>query len=168
MPFSSSLASVPCYLGDNLTVVPYKVITGGIASLAQLVAMAKQDCVAPDITPESFPVVAGSKGEQELFLFLFGCLMESHVQVFAAMEKLGKRPATIAELLPLGARFSELQKNNSVTALGSVARIKGKDETVCLSTVGRCTQYLQRSLSLVSFLGPWQTDFAHLAANKGE
>ena len=57
----------------------------------------------------------------EVTLFHFGREIKSEAAI-SEMDKDGYRPATIKELLALGASYPELQKHFPVVALGSVWR----------------------------------------------
>ncbi|HEY4715179.1 MAG TPA: hypothetical protein VIH31_01605 [Candidatus Paceibacterota bacterium] len=91
----------------------------GTKILEQLIADGKYDWKNPDIKEKNFPIKDKTKRMATIELFHFGFDISSESAV-KAMEKEGFRPATIEELLALGAKHPELQKEFPIIALGSV------------------------------------------------
>lgn len=81
----------------------------------------KYDYINENITEKHFPVSKDEHGrkEQTFTLYHFGNGVESDYAI-AQMEKDGKRPATLRELLAFGEANPELQRQFSIIALGSV------------------------------------------------
>jgi hypothetical protein len=77
------------------------------------------------------------------------------------MNRNGLRPATIEELLTVGAEFPDLQRKYPVIALGSVRESCGLRYVACLSK-----DTSLRYLSLSQFDGVWGADCRFLAVRK--
>ena len=87
-------------------------------SLAQMIEAGKYYWVNDDITAEHFPVKGESK-QVEITLLHFDRYISSDEAV-KEIDKMGYRPATLPELLALGASQPELQRQFPIVALGSV------------------------------------------------
>lgn len=90
-------------------------------SLKDSIKAGGYDWVNSDITEEHFPAEKQEKGkkEQSFSLYHFGKDAESD-WVIVQMDKDGKRPATIRELLVYGEKFPETQRQFPIIELGSV------------------------------------------------
>lgn len=102
----------------------FKVVVDYSCSLAEMISAGHYNWTHNDITTEHFPVQGEGKQEIEITLFHFGKTTTSE-EVLAEMEKQGYRPATIEELLALGASQPELQKQFPIVAFGSCWRSQG-------------------------------------------
>ena len=128
----------------------FRVAVDYTQTLKQMISAGKYDWVNGDITQDHFPIKGNGKKEEEVVLFHFDKVMTSE-QAITEMDKTGFRPATIEELLALGAQQPELQKQFPIVALGSVwRRPSGSRDVPCLSWIGR-----QRRLDLDWFEGAW-------------
>ena len=74
-----------------------------------------------DITSKHFPSQETGSREVVIELFHFGKDMSTD-EVLAELDKQGYRPATLKELLPLGEKYPNLQREFPIIALGSVWR----------------------------------------------
>lgn len=132
-------------------------------SLKDSIAAGRYDWVNSDITEEHFPVEADEKEtkEQSFTLYHFGKNMESD-DVIAAMEKDGKRPATVRELLAFGEVNPELQRQFPIIALKSVWVVRlGNRRVACLGS-----DSVKRGLYLSWFDFGWSGDCRFLAVSK--
>lgn len=93
-------------------------------SLPEMITAGRYDDVSNSITPERFPIQGIGKRETVIHLVHPGKEVESQ-PLIDEMDALGYRPATIAELLALGAKYPELQREFPIIALGSVAEVGG-------------------------------------------
>lgn len=87
--------------------------------LMEMIKAGRYDWVNPDITEEHFPVKGEGIREVVVELIHFGRFMETD-DVLRELDRLDLRPATIEELLALGAKYPEVQREFPVMALGSV------------------------------------------------
>lgn len=87
-------------------------------SLLEMIAAGNYGHIWHKITPENFPVVGEGIVQYEIALFHFDRDVMSK-SVLARLDKLGYRPATLPELLSLGAAFPKLQDQFPIAALGS-------------------------------------------------
>ena len=90
-------------------------------SLKDSITAGSYNWVNDDITEEHFPAKPEEQGtkEQSFTLYHFGKDTESD-WVIAQMDKDGKRPATIRELLAFGEKNPELQRQFPIIALKSL------------------------------------------------
>lgn len=139
----------------------FRVAVDYTQTLKQMISAGKYDWANSDITQDHFPIKGNGKKEEEVVLFHFDKVMTSE-QAITEMDKTGFRPATIEELLALGAQQPELQKQFPIVALGSVWRNPLGDRNVPdLRWGGR-----QRSLDLDWFGGDWREDSRFAAVCK--
>lgn len=158
----AGVKGVETYKDNDLTVMSYnKIVVDGARTLDQLIRGTKQAMENPDINEVNFPIIAGPRQERNLHMFTFTKIMDSYGRIIAIMGKFGKRPGFLQELLTFGCYFADAQKDYILPALGSVARIKGKDEVACLTSVGN-----ERCLSLISKEGLWPANCAFIAADR--
>lgn len=104
-------------------------------SLAQMIAAGKYDWVNSDITAEHFPVSGQGKQAVEVELWRLNKYFKNGDEVIAELERVKPdyRPATLPELLALGAAQPELQKQFPIVALGSIwPRAVSDRRFVCL------------------------------------
>ena len=77
------------------------------------------DWVNNNITQENFPTKRKGKAEIEIKLFHFNRYISSE-DVIKEMDNAGYRPAELHELLVLGEKYPDLQREFPIAALGSV------------------------------------------------
>jgi hypothetical protein len=94
----------------------------GTKTLEQMIADGKYDWKNSDINEKNFPIKDKTKRTATIELFHFVKDISSE-NAIKAMAKEDFRPATIEELLALGAKQPELQKEFPIIALGSVWRL---------------------------------------------
>ncbi len=87
---------------------------------AQRVAAGGYDHVNAFLTEALFPVQASGHSDVDAELVCLG-RTASTPEVLAELERPGRRPGRIAELLALGAARPELQRSFPIVALGSAA-----------------------------------------------
>jgi len=104
----------------------YKVMVDYSMSLEDMIAAGKYDFVNGYITTTNFPIDREETGKEDVEVILV-CLGESLTteQVKSEFYRRGLKPATIMELLALGASHPELQREFSILALGSSLRNRG-------------------------------------------
>ena len=100
------------------------------------IAAGKYDWTNDNITQKNFPSNRKSVAEVDVQLVPFGRVMTTDA-VARELDKLGLRPAELPELLTLGERHPDLQREFPIIALGSRWRYPGGDWSVpCLSRYG--------------------------------
>jgi len=92
--------------------------------LNAMIVEGSYDWVNDDITAERFPIVGEGRVELKAHLIHFNRVIGSD-DVEKELEKMGKRPGKIEELLAFGRTYPEMQRKFPILALGSVARIRG-------------------------------------------
>jgi hypothetical protein len=102
----------------------FNVIVDYNRSFQQMIQTGNYDLVNNDITAEHFPVIGQGKEEKTITLFHFNRTISSE-DVISEMEKQGFEPAKIEDLLALGEKYPDLQKQFPIAALGSVWRAPG-------------------------------------------
>lgn len=90
-------------------------------SLAVMIEAGQYNRISPDITAEHFPIESSSTDVVKIELVHFGNGIRTNT-VFEELRARDLRPATIEELLALGAnpKTRDLQRQFPITALGSV------------------------------------------------
>jgi hypothetical protein len=130
-------------------------------SVEEMVRAGKYDWSNDDITSKHF--LSDRKGTTQVRIQLihFNRAMESD-DVLHELDKQGLRPATLPELLALGEKHPELQRQFPIVALGSVwRRLFGDRRVACLyGHVGG------RRLRLNWFDGRWCGDCRFAAVSK--
>ncbi len=96
----------------------FKVLVDYAKTLKEMIREGKYNWVDSNITQENFRTQEKGTQEIEIQLFHFGRVVGSE-EVLEEMEREGFRPATLPELLALGAADRELQKEFPIVALGS-------------------------------------------------
>jgi hypothetical protein len=130
-------------------------------SLADMIKAGNYDWVNSDINSKHFPVKGKGKHELEAVLFHFDRYIESE-EAIAEMDKQGYRPGKVEELLALGEKYPDLQKEFPIVALGSVWRGRhGRRHVACLFWPDR-----GRDLGLDWFDCRWSADWRFLALPK--
>lgn len=143
----------------SFVVASFRVAVDYGRTLKSMVDAGKYDWVNEDITQEHFPV--SSQGGDEVSIFHFNEEIASENAILA-MDREGFRPARIEELLALGEKQPELQKQFPIIALGSIWLDPGGD---------RCVAYLdfdgsERLLCLDWFDDSWSRDCRFAAVRK--
>ena len=127
-------------------------------SLAEMIGAGKYDWVNFDITAEHFPITGTGKAEVNLVLVHFNRAMSTN-EVLDDFKKRGLRPAKIEELLALGERYPDLQREFPIVALGSAfENPRGRRYCPFLWRVGA-----ERGLDLRLLERGWSGSFRFLA-----
>ncbi|EKE20395.1 MAG: hypothetical protein ACD_8C00006G0007 [uncultured bacterium] len=90
-------------------------------SVEEAVKLGSYDWSNSDVTTKNFPTKLSGKTDVEIKLFHFDRNISSENAIME-MDKTGYRPAETHELLALGAKYPDLQREFSIIALGSVWR----------------------------------------------
>jgi hypothetical protein len=91
-------------------------------TLTDMIAAGKYDWVDKNITPENFPLEPKEGIERVEVVLVHLDKMLTTDQVKVELDRKGLKPATIVELLALGAAHPDLQREFPVMALGSAWR----------------------------------------------
>lgn len=147
--------------GPQLTFPSYSVAVDYSQTVEELIRSGRYDWVNSDITPRNFPSREKGQAQLDIFLLNFDRNISSE-DAIKAMDAQSLRPAILEELLTLGIAFPDLQRQNSIVALGSTWRLPGGSESV---------PYLYgsgslRGLSLAWFGGVWAPHWRFAAARK--
>jgi hypothetical protein len=134
-----------------------------VCDLPAAIAAGKYDYVDGDIISANFPEVSCKPGKVEVTLVTFDRDMTTE-EVVAELLKRGLRPATLLELLALGAAQPELQNQLIIVALGSGWR--SPDGNVYVPVLGEI--WYKRDLDLYwnDSGGRWDSDGSFLAVRK--
>lgn len=91
----------------------------GKETIKNLLKEGEYDWVNEDITDKNFPVKKTGKEEIEISLIHFDEAFDNgDCQVIKKLDKLGYKPANPAQLLALGAKYPDLQRQFPIAALG--------------------------------------------------
>ncbi|KKT49279.1 MAG: hypothetical protein UW41_C0009G0046 [Candidatus Collierbacteria bacterium GW2011_GWC2_44_18] len=139
----------------------YSVNVDYATSVEQMIKAGKYDWFNDDITSGHFPSNEKGKSQMVIYLLNFDGDISSE-NALQEMNKLGLRPATLKELLALGAQHPNLQRKDVIVALGSTWRGSGGDVNV---------PYLYgdesgRDLRLSWFAGGWPSLWRFAAVRK--
>ena len=127
-------------------------------TLGQMIEAGHYNYADKSITPKNFPLTGEGQVELDLCLVHFNRDITSEAAM-KELEKMGMRPATLPELLALGEKYPEEQRQYPMIALGSVWRSPHGDRSVpCLGGWRG-----GRLLSLRWFGGGWIADCRFLA-----
>lgn len=88
-------------------------------SVEQLVKDGKYDSVSNSFSDGNF-LTNDERCYLDVYLLFFDRVLSSRAAI-REIDKLGFRPATIRELLSLGAQYPDLQRNDPIVALGSTS-----------------------------------------------
>lgn len=110
----------------------------------------------PDINSHNFPIGRWGKFKIVVRLIFFRRNI-SNAEALSELDKMGYRPANIAELLAFGEKFPDVQREFSVIAIGSVYG----GSVACLT--GRVSR---RDLLLSPIGAVWNTNFRFAAVHK--
>jgi len=130
-------------------------------SVADGIKAGRYDWVNDDITQKNFPQTHSGEAAVEIQLLHFNRTMSSD-DVLREMENQNLRPATLQELLALGEKYPQVQKEFPVVAIGSVWQgPSGGRRVPFLGWDGR-----ERDLSLGWVGGVWNGDCRFAAVRK--
>jgi len=118
-------------------------------SLQEMIDAASYDEVSKDITPRNFYLTATGDRIVELTLVQFKRPM-SPLDILNHMQRESYRPATIEELLALGANKPDVQRSIPIVALGSSRTYKNSRWFPCLGG-----SRVKRTLKLVIMYRRW-------------
>ncbi len=123
-------------VSDRMICGRYSVTVNCDMPLADMIAAGRYDWKNDNITAQNFPIQGSGTSKTEIALFHFNRGMSTEA-VLAELDKRGYRPATLPELLALGAVHPELQRQFPIVALGSVWRdLDGCRRVACLDGGG--------------------------------
>ena len=144
------------------TPATYPVTVDYSETLEQMIAAGRYHTRNNDIAAEHFPPVQGTgKVEVELHLIHLGHDASTDT-VLAELDRRGLRPATLPELLALGVKYPNLQKEYPVVALGSVWRaLYGRRHVAYLGSWN-----VERFLSLCWLVHGWRSFYRFAAVSK--
>lgn len=139
----------------------YTVTVDYSQTVEQLVRAGRYDWANNSITSRNFPSRERDQARLDIFLVSFDRNISSE-DAIKAMEEQGLRPATLKELLALGAAHPNLQRENPIVALGLTWRYPhGHLGVPCLSGGGS-----GRFLNLSWFEGDWLPYWRFAAVRK--
>lgn len=113
-------------LGIRATITSYPMSINYDRSVKDGIKAGKYDWENDDITSKNFPSQETSTKEVAVELFHFGKDMSTD-EVLAELDKQGFRAATLKEILALGEKQPDLQKDFPIIGLGSVWQDPGGD-----------------------------------------
>lgn len=102
----------------------YRVTVNYDQSIEKAIKAGKYDWVNNDITSKSFPTKRSGEAEVDIELIHFNRDMNTD-EVLAELDKRGLRPAELHELLKLGEKYPDLQREFPLVALGSIWQSSG-------------------------------------------
>jgi len=139
----------------------YVVLVDYDQTVERLIRDGRYDWANSDITSHNFPSSERGNAQIDIFLLNFETPISSE-DAIREMNALGLRPATLKELLGLGATHPNLQRENPIVALGSRWRYpRGSLNVPYLYRVGS-----YRHLSLIWFGGDWSPSWRFAAVRK--
>lgn len=130
-------------------------------TVEELIKVGKYDWKNNNIISSYF--ASAEKGQVGVTIHLFNFDHDiSSEDAIREMEGKGFRPATLKELLTLGAAHPDLQRSNPIVALGSIWRRPARDVCVpCLNGDRR-----SRDLCLYWWIGDWDSTWRFAAVRK--
>lgn len=106
---------------------PFPVVVDYRLTLKEMIVAGKYEEAQAEITPDHFPIVGEGKKNVEITIMQIEHSSETS-EVLERMKIFELRPATIEELLTLGATYPDLQwRRSGIVALGSRWRAFGDD-----------------------------------------
>lgn len=96
----------------------YLVTVDNDLPIAQMIASGRYDLVSESITANHFPSTETDVVQKVIYLIKFAGDI-SNADAIQEIDNLGLRPATLKELLALGAAHPDLQQSYLIAALGS-------------------------------------------------
>ncbi len=148
------------FLGLDLDQIKFELLIDYNQTMEQMISAGRYDWFNNDITTKRFPVKGEGKVSRKAELIRFNRSISSD-GVIAELDKMGKRPATIEELLAFGAQYPEIQREFPVVALGSSAEVSGLRCVACLYGDGS-----ERYLRLYWWDGSWDGSDRFLVFDK--
>lgn len=147
-------------IGEHTIITSCSMVIDYDRSVKDGIKAGSYDWKNDDITSEHFPSQEAGTKEATVDLFHYGKDMSTD-EVLADLDKQGYRPATLKELLALGEKHPDLQREFPIIALGSVWRRPD----------GRVCPYLdrdgsERGLSLRWIDRRWDDDCRFAAVRK--
>ncbi|MFZ2201786.1 MAG: hypothetical protein WAV56_00125 [Microgenomates group bacterium] len=139
----------------------YSVLVDYGQTVERLIRDGSYDWVNDDITSRNFPSSERGNAQIDIFLLNFDRNISSE-DAIREMDTQGLRPATLKELLALGATHTNLQRENPIVALGSEWRNPDGDRGVPDLIRGGSV----RGLSLGWFVGDWFPGWRFAAVRK--
>jgi hypothetical protein len=136
----------------------FKVVVNYAQSLEEMIKAGEYDWVNNNITSDHFSIKGTGQKEMEIILFHFNRIISSDAAI-AEMAKAGYRPVQVEELLALGAKEKELQKQFPIVALGSVWRSSDGNRGVLYLDWGG----VERDLNLGLFGSDWDGNYRFAA-----
>ncbi len=135
-------------------------------SVEEAVEAGRYDRVNSDITSKNFPTKKSGIAEVSIDLVCFNRDTITADEVLVELDKRGLRPAETHELLKIGEKFPDLQREFPIVALGSVWSV-WQDSFFLI----RSCPYLDgdcwgRNLGLVWFDGEWSSNCRFAAVRK--
>lgn len=91
-------------------------------TLEAMIAAGNYNYANESIIPRNFPLTGEGQVELDLCLVHFNRDITSE-EAIKELEKMGMRPATLPELLALGEKYPEEQRQHPIIALGNVWRL---------------------------------------------
>ena len=142
-------------------VLQYLVTVNYDLSVKDAIAAGKYDWKNDDITTKNFPSKCTGVADMEIILVKFDDTMSSE-DVIRELDKKGLRPAALPELLAFGEKYTDVQREFPVIALGSVRQHSDGNRLVpSLFKVAS-----QLCLGLVWFGGKWDSLYRFAAVRK--
>lgn len=140
----------------------YSVIMKYDQTVEQMIKAGKYNWFNNDITSGHFP--SSVMGQADLLIYLVS--FDHNISSEDAIKELGSmtpplHPATLKELLTLGATQPDLQLSNPIVAIGSTWRFSGNQMMPGLVSVGSL-----RYLSLFSLFGGWGLSWQFAAVRR--
>jgi len=139
----------------------YRLIVNYDRSVEKAIKAGRYDWTNDNITSKNFPTKRSETAEIDIELIHFNRDMSTD-EVLAELDKKGLRPAELHELLALGEKHPDLQREFPIIALGSVwRRSSGFRSCPCLSKDGS-----ERDLDLGWFGHEWDARCRFAALRK--
>lgn len=104
----------------------YRLTVNYDQSVEKAIKAGRYDWTNNDITSKNFPTKRSGTAEVDIELIHFNRDMNTD-EVLAELDKRGLRPAELHELLKLGEKYPDLQREFPIIALGSVWQSSGGD-----------------------------------------
>ena len=142
-------------------VYTYHVTVNYGLSLTEMIRAGRYDWVDPNITSDNFPINGKGTKEVALELVHFNRYINSSEEVIRELGKKGLRPATIVELLAFSAKYTDVMRQSTIAALGSVWLSLDGRRRVPSIWGGRGL-----GLGLDSFESGWNGEYRFLAVRK--
>lgn len=119
----------------------FRVVVNCDASLKKMIKVGRYNWVHPGINNKRFPVACRDTQNVDVHLVRFDREMEFN-EILSELDRAGFRPASLAELLALGALYPEEQKRSPIFALGSVWQVSYREQGWEITTGDYCAPRL--------------------------